>query len=105
MSTLIVGAGLAGLAAAVKTKLLVPAEEVCVLEKSAPSSNTQVADQRYRAGIAGTRQNTTTEIERLLASRNDGVLTDRMAALARLAEQELAFWHNRPGFMLSLIHI
>jgi aspartate oxidase len=99
MSTLIVGSGLAGLAAAVKIKLRVPKEDVYVLEKSGPTSNTQVADQRYRAGIAGKRQDTTSEIEQLLGSRNGGEVTDRMTTFARLAARELDYWHNEPGFM------
>lgn len=98
MGTVIVGAGLAGLAAAAKLRLGTT-EEVVLLERSAPISNTQVADQRYRAGIAGTRQDSVKEIEQLLASRNDGILTDRMQQLARLAEQELRFWQQRPDFL------
>lgn len=99
--TLVVGAGLAGLATALRLKRSEPDRDVVVLEKPAPQSNTQIAGQRYRYGIAGKRQDPTSEINHLLASRNSGELTPQMAQFTGLAVQEMNYWQSQPDFMDS----
>ncbi len=97
--SIIVGAGLAGLATAVKLKEACPEEEVMIIEKSQPQSNSQIAGQRYRAGITGRRQNSAEEISELLAMRNQGIVTPRMKQFAGLAETELHYWQSQEGFV------
>jgi aspartate oxidase len=95
----IVGAGLAGLATALNLKCALPNYNVMVVERESPQSNTQIAGQRYRAGIAGVRQDGRAEIEQLLASRNNGELTDAMTQFAEYAVRELQYWQQQPGFV------
>lgn len=95
----VVGAGLAGLTAAVRLKRGFPDTDVVVIEKRSPQSNTQLAGQRFRAGIAGRRQDGRQEIEELLSSRNDGVLSPAMRRFAEIAMNELDYWHQDPEFL------
>jgi len=98
-STVIIGSGLAGLAAAVKLKEALPSHDVLVVEKEVPQSNTLVAGQRFRAGIAGQRVDGPEEIAFLLASRNMGHITTEMEYFSEIATQELEYWQSLPGFM------
>jgi hypothetical protein len=97
----IVGGGLAGLAAAVRLKDAYPDQSVVVVDKPSPQSNTQIAGQRYRYGIAGRRANPIEEITELLASRNDGEVTPEMEQFAQLAGEEMEYWQGRPDFVTS----
>lgn len=99
MSIAIIGGGLAGLASAIKARIAFPNNEVVLVEKRSPQSNTQIAGQRIRAGIAGRRQDPVAEINHLFASRNDGVLTPQMELFSQLSVKELGFWHSFPGFV------
>lgn len=98
-STIIIGAGLAGLSAAVKSKAEFPQVDVVVIEKPHPESNSLLAGQRYRAGISGQHQDGVQEISSLMASRNSGVTTPEMIKFAELAAQELNYWLGLPGFV------
>jgi succinate dehydrogenase/fumarate reductase flavoprotein subunit len=100
-ATLIVGGGLAGLAAAVKIKETYPGTSVTIIEKPHPESNTQIAGQRFRSGIAGIRIDSVAEISELLARRNGDILTPEMEQFAITAQTELADWQARPGFVAS----
>jgi aspartate oxidase len=95
----IVGAGLAGLAAAIRIRESFPNQHVVLIEKPSPQSNTQIAGQRYRFGIAGKRQDPAAEMQHLLASRNDGILTPDMEAFVDLATVEVERWQASPDFV------
>ncbi len=97
----VVGAGLSGLATAIKLKLRTPDARVLIAEKKSPQSNTQIAGMRFRAGISNLRQDSEAEILDLLARRNGGRVTEAMTAFARLARRELEFWEDQPGFVGS----
>lgn len=99
MSTCIVGAGLSGLATAIKIKHEFPDEDIVVLYQNASQSNTQIAGQRFRAGISNHRQNMKEELLELLARRSDGVVTAEMKQFTDLAERETNFWQNFPDFI------
>lgn len=94
---LVVGAGLAGLATATRLLEMSPDCRVTVVDRPAPQSNTQIAGQRYRAGIAGQRQDARGEVTTLLANRNDGIVTPQMETFASIAEEELRIWSAKPG--------
>ncbi len=94
-ASIIVGAGLAGLATAIKLKERCPDETVIVLDKLHSQSNTQIAGQRIRAGISGHRKSSSAEILSLLSVRNDGHSTEEMKLFAGVAQQELDYWLDR----------
>lgn len=99
--TLIIGAGLAGLVAAIRLKEADPYHAVMVVDKPVPQSNTLIAGQRYRHGVSGLRLDNPEELLNLLTSRNDGKATPVMAKFARLADQELEYWLSQPGFVTT----
>lgn len=107
MSICIIGAGLAGLAAAIKLKLTYPVQEIVLLDNYYSGSNTQIAGQRYRARASGQGINPIAEISQLLASRNEGKLTHRMEQFAKLSASSLEFWTtvNPREFGIELEHL
>jgi hypothetical protein len=92
MSTLIIGAGLSGLACGIKTKLRYPDTQVNILDKRKPQSNTQIAGLRVRARKTHQGLDPEEEICQLLAERNSGLVTESMRYFASLMKQELDFW-------------
>jgi aspartate oxidase len=98
-STIIIGAGLAGLATAIKTKQVNPARAVTVIDKPQQQSNSLVAGQRFREGIPGRRTGCPSELTALLSSRNNGLVTAEMELFARVAYEELACWQSASGFV------
>lgn len=92
MSICIIGAGLAGLSASIKLKLLYPKQEIVILDGFYSGSNTQIAGQRYRERASGKGNDPINEIAQLLADRNHGILTNEMKIFAKLAVDNLNFW-------------
>lgn len=97
-TTIIVGAGLAGLATALKIKELDNTQEVTVIDKPQKQSNTQIAGQRFRAGISHKREDTQTEVLEVLAQQNDGLQTRDMETFSAIAAKELVEWPKKTGF-------
>lgn len=93
------GAGLAGLTTAIKLKRRFNDADITVVEKRVPQSNTQIAGQRFRAGIAGKRHDGRQEIESLLSSRNDNIATPHMKHFAEIAVEELEYWQETSEFV------
>lgn len=98
-SVAIVGAGIAGLACAVRLREEMPEQQVLVIEKPVQQSNSQMAGQRFRHGIAGKRHAPVEETLSLLASRNSNVATPEMKRFTDTAVFELENWLKRPGFV------
>lgn len=84
MGLLIVGAGLAGLASAVRTKQLYPDTDVTVMEKQKSESNTQISGLRIREK----------KVERLMAIGNGGELRDEMVQFSKIGLTELGYWKS-----------
>ena len=98
-STIIVGAGIAGLVSAINLKEAEPDHAVVVVDKPHQQSNTRIAGQRYRHGISGQRIDNPEELLHLLASRNEGIATPEMIQFAQRADQELGYWASQPNFI------
>lgn len=91
----IIGAGMAGLATAVRTKEGRPDLDVVVIEKRAPQSNTQISGQRYRAGKNHQRLDGPREIAELMGARNQGVITPEMITFGEIGCREIDTWTKR----------
>jgi glycine/D-amino acid oxidase-like deaminating enzyme len=95
MAICILGAGIAGLATAIKLKEADPDRSVIVVEKPSPESNSQISGQRYRVRVSGQLEDPRAGLTKLLASRNGGIVTEPMERFSELAQQETAFWIGR----------
>lgn len=92
MSVCIIGAGISGLAAAIKIKLVNHDQDVLLIDGFYSGSNTQIAGQRYRERESGKGIDPYTEILQLLANRNENNITSEMGIFASLAVKSLKFW-------------
>lgn len=97
-STIVVGAGLAGLVTALKIKESDDNQNVTVIDKPQRQSNTQIAGQRFRAGISHRREDAQAEILEVLAQQNDGLRTSNMETFSTIAAVELSEWPQKIGF-------
>lgn len=97
-TTIIVGAGLAGLATALKIKEFDNTQNVTVIDKPQKQSNTQIAGQRFRAGISHIREDVQTEVLEVLTQQNDGIQTTDMEIFSATLAKELVKWPKMTGF-------
>lgn len=93
MSVCIIGAGLSGLALAIKLKLQQSTLDVLVVSNR-KSGNTVMAGQRFRPRVARDREDEREALVRLLQCRNNMVRTHAMERYADAALEELRFWTN-----------
>lgn len=93
MSICIIGSGLAGLTTAIKTKIGSPQAEIVVLEKKQRESNTQIAGMRFRERLP-TQSVGDSDLGKLFASRNQGIITPEMQYFSDHIVEELQFWQT-----------
>ncbi|MFO0703850.1 MAG: hypothetical protein U0525_03955 [Patescibacteria group bacterium] len=94
MSTVIIGSGLSGILTAINIKNTSLEEDVLILDPNMNLSNTLIAGQRIRAGIAGQRTAPSDEIIELLTSRNDGIVTESMKIFTNVLLEEIEKWQK-----------
>jgi len=97
----IIGAGMAGLATAVRAKESRPELSIAVIEKRVPQSNTQISGQRYRAGKNHQRLDGPREIAELMGARNKGIITPEMVAFGEIGCREIDTWTERFGMPVT----
>jgi len=92
MSTILIGGGIAGLAAAIKIKLKHPREQVTIIDR--PNSNSQISGQRYRQRVAHMTGGNDAAVLDILKQKTGGNVTEGMRLIASKGDEELEFWQT-----------
>lgn len=90
MSICIIGAGIAGLTAAIKLKISNPSNQILIIDSR--NSNSQIAGQRYRSRGKILGMDGTSDLLATMAENNGGRTTPEMEVFASTINEELNYW-------------